>query len=199
MSIDLTTTARVKAVLDLTVATKDVLIADMIKSASQAIEEFMARLTKEEARTEQYDVEPGQQKIFLRTFPIKATPAATFKNDTAREFGVGIIAFAADTFYLDLRRGTVEFDRIRLIHGPGTLQVTYTGGMGTDTANFITRFPEIAKACDFQVATQFKRREQLGLSGFSAEGGSVSFEPAGDLIPAVKKAVRKYRRMHGGN
>ena len=146
MAFDLTTLVRVKALLDLTEATKDTLLNDYIKAVSNSIEEFLNRLVLQEARTERYDVEPGQQQIVLRAFPVVDPPAPVFKNDSARQFGTGIITIAADSFFLDLRRGIAQFDRVRLIRGPGVFQAGYTGGMAIDTASFIIAFPEIARA-----------------------------------------------------
>lgn len=199
MAFDLTTLVRVKRVIDLTEATKDTLLQEYIDAASDAIEKFMDRPVLVAARTELYDVEPGQQRIALRAFPVLAAPVAVFKNDSARQFGAGIAALAADSFYLNLVTGSAEFDRVRLIRGPGVVEVVYTGGMAADTAAFIVAFPEIAKACDTQVAFMYKRRETMGMSGFSSEGGSVSFSEADDLIVPVKAAVRKYRRLDFGN
>ncbi len=196
--MDLSTTTRVKILLEITTSGQDALIGQIISSISPDAEKVMNREAEEKSRTEQINVDPGQQRVFLRAFPVKDTPVATIKNDSSRDFA-SALNFAADEFYLNLRTGEVAFDRRTLIAGPGTLQVIYTGGMGTNTADFISRFPHIAQAIDIQTAFIFKRKETLGLTGFSADGGSVSLAVPNSWISAAREALLREKAMRVGS
>lgn len=196
--MDLSTTARAKIVLGLTSSQHDTLLDQLVAATSGAAERYLNRHALQTARTEQYDVEDCyQRRVYLRGFPVLATPVAAFKSDGLREFTGA--AIDADNYYLDLERGTIEFDVYTLTPGPGTLQVVYTGGMATTAAGLISAFPDVAQAVDFQVAFLFKRRDTLGMSSFSAEGGSIGFETPVELIPLAKRLLDPYRRIHGGN
>lgn len=58
----------------------------------------------------------------------------------------------------------------------------------------VMAFPDIALACEEQVAYLYKQRDHMGLSSISAEGGSVSFETPRGLIPQVQRRLVPYVR-----
>lgn len=193
--MDLTTKARVKEILEKTTTGLDALIDQFIVGVSAQIEKHLDRFAEEIERTEQHDVDPGQHVFLLRGFPVDAVAAFELKNDVTRDFASATL-IDTDRFYLDRSPGVLTFDHFILVWGPGTLQVKYTGGLGTNTADAITNFPDIAHAADLQVAHLIERRHQLGLTSFSAEGGSVSkvvYEES--FIPEALKALEHHRRL----
>ena len=197
--MDLTTKARVKTILAITSTQQDAILDQFIVAVSAEVEQFLTRHAEELARVEQFDLIPGDRKIFLRGFPVIAPPTATFelRHDLDRQF-TGTPE-NLDDFYVDFERGVITADRGVIIapgaFGPGVLQVTYTGGMAPDTATFITRFSDVAHAVDLQVAFLFRRKDQLGQVAFSSEGGSISIEAPLELISPVKTALERHRRM----
>lgn len=192
--MDLTTVARVKAILEISGAQHDTVLGQLVTGVSAAIERFLNRRAKEQAYTEQYDVIPGQQRLFLRAYPVAAAPAAIFANDISRTFG-GSAVIPATNYYLDLERGIVEFDRQPLVYGPGVVQAIYTGGMGTDENDFVINFPDVAQAAEAQIAYLWQRRGMKGVATLSSGGASISLEtPTIELQPGVRAMIQRHRR-----
>lgn len=195
--MNLTTTARVKSLLSNTASSSDAIINMIVSGVSVTIGNYLNRHAEKVARTEYYDVEPFQQMLQLRGFPVASSPVAALTNDVNREF-TGVTAIDAGDYYLNLARGSVEFDQVALVPGPGVMKVVYTGGLASSTSALITAYPEIALAADLQAAWLYKRRDVLGTSGISGEGGSISFDNMVGLIPTVKEMLRPYRLLNVG-
>ena len=80
---------------------------------------------------------------------------------------------------------------------PDSIQVVYRGGFaaaGVTPGSGETALPDAIREAAIEQATfLFKRRDDLGLSGVSFEGGSIQkFAPV-DLLPLVKKVLDDYR------
>ena len=198
--MNLTTKERVKILLEIAASdtTHDALLDQIIASLSVDAERVMNRLVKEEERTAQLNVDPGQQRFFLRAFPVKSGAGVEIKNDSARKFS-SVAAFVDDEYYLDLETGELQVDRRTVVAGPGTLQVRYTGGMGTNTADFISRFPDVAQAVELQTSVVFKRKEQYGLTSFSAEGGSLSLVPMLAWVSGAREVLMRRAAVRMGS
>lgn len=193
--MDLTTTTRVKTQLDggggSTGTKQDTLIGQLISVYSASIEKHLGRWVQETARTEQFDIQPGQQRVYLKGFPV--TTFTSVKHADDRDFDA-VDAIDSGNYYLDEARGCLTFDGYYLAPGPGVLQVVSTGGMGADTADFISNFPAVAQACDMQVAYVLTRARNLGTVNVSTSPGSVAYEGAVNLLPEVKRILDQYRR-----
>lgn len=194
-NIALTTLTRVKNILLLGGGDTqwNTLLQQFIDAVSRDGQILMDRHVKQEAMVEQQDVEPGQCIFYVTAYPILASPALELRNDSARDFPTSSIIDPTD-YFLDKERGIVKVDGKYLAWGPGAAKLTYTGGMSDTDVNFAAAFPHIANAVDLQVAYLFKRREQMGITGYSIEGGSVSLSPI-DWLPAVKATLLSERRM----
>lgn len=191
--MDLTTVARCKDRLEISGAQHDTVLGRIVTSVSAAVERFLNRYAEQKARTEQYDVRPGQQTVFLKGYPVAAAPAAVFKNSMSRDFSGG--AVDASGYYLNLGMGTVEFDLIMLIPGSGCLQATYTGGMGVDQPGFTAAYPDVTEAVEAQVAYTWQRRNMKGVATLSSGGASISLEtPTIELQPGVREMLKRHRR-----
>lgn len=263
--MELTTVARVKQFVPVSTTQHDAALRSLIAAYSHQIERFLNRHVTQQARTEQYDVDPGVRRWWLRGYPVASTPAAQFRFDTSRAFTNS--AEASDNYYLRLEDGRVEFEfdynqtRRRFA---GSLQVVYTGGMATtldrlsvtvtnsglvagdtvtgqtlggtgtvvsvsgtamvlqvltgtfqegetiqdadttpDSATLdsftatplVMSHPNVVEACNHQVAYVFQRRENLGLSGFSSEGGSITMDRLQGLITTTKMLLAPDRRL----
>lgn len=79
------------------------------------------------------------------------------------------------------------------------LQVTYTGGYvlpGTEPEDGQTALPDdIREACVEQVVYWYQRKNQLGLTSVSGEGGSIQNFSSLDLLPHVKAVLKKHERI----
>lgn len=80
---------------------------------------------------------------------------------------------------------------------PDATQVIYRGGycaVSESPGDGETALPDdIREAAIEQAGFLFKRRDDLGLSAISFEGGSISKFSAIDLLPMVKKTLDRYR------
>lgn len=194
-AIDLTTVARVKALLNNAHSTFDTLFAQLIRFYSARFEKELGRSIETTERTEQYDIETGQSVVVLRAFPV--IEVASVVNDGSRQFDGD--ALDSSLFYVNGDRGLIEFDGVDLVPGPGVLRVTYTAGMtdegATDpTASFIENYPDIAQAMDLQVAEVYRRKDRLGANSMSFQGGGVGYESAVKLLPEVERTLAFHRR-----
>lgn len=194
--MDLTTSTRVKALTEsggISAGTaNDTLIAQLIATHSQNIENYLGRKTLATSRTEQFDVARGQRAFLLSAFPVTEVTSARDADD--RDFASALAIDTTD-YYLDTARGVIEFDGYQPINGAGTLQVIYTGGMAADTASFVAAYPDVAQACDMQVAYTISRKDQLGAQSIGTQSGSVGWAGPLDLLPEVKRLLEPYRRV----
>ena len=201
-----TTKARVKALLEITSATHDDVIDNFIGAVSKRIEAFIDRPLLNKERTEEYDIKPRQRVIFLRAYPLVAQSyIASIKISTAWDFAAAT-ALATTSYHTDLNTGAIHlnFDPITSYLGdnmataPNAVQVTYTGGLATSTANIITNHPAVAGACETQVIAAWRRRDEP--MGKATKIGEYAATVDGPLLflPDVIEALMPYRRMRFG-
>lgn len=195
--MDLTTSARVKALAAAggvaLGSTLDATITTLIAKYSAAAEDVMDRHVESTARTEQYDVDRGQQRFYLKGYPGTIT---TLKHATDRSFS-GVSAIDSTNYYFDTATGLLTLDGWYVSPGPGVLQVVYTAGMAADTAAFIVAFPEIASALDEQIVHILQRKDSMGSTAVSFEGGSISHAGAATWLPHTLEVLAKRTRSVG--
>lgn len=163
-------------------------VQDLITTYSEVFEKYMGRVTLSGATTQQFDVDSGDRVFAMSAYPV--SEVSSVYNDTDRTWTSG--AISSDNYYMDGDGVlTVEY---ALVAGPGVLRVQYTGGMASTTTAFVAAYPDIAGACDEQVAYHFQRREGIGAQGLSVGSANVSWSAAVDLLPKVKKTLDKHRR-----
>ena len=97
--------------------------------------------------------------------------------------------------------GLIYFDW-GLGSGPKAVKITYTGGMATSTATFMTGFPDLADAVAEQVAYAWRMRDSQGLIGREGKGSATKYAGGetwalqyGDMIPELVSAIRRYQVM----
>ncbi len=81
---------------------------------------------------------------------------------------------------------------------PDCIQIIYRGGYtsaGQTPGTGETAMPnDLREAAIEQASFIFKRKDDIGLAGVSAEGGSISKFSAIKLLPMVEQVLKKYRR-----
>lgn len=123
----LTNLTRLKRLLAITDTGHDTLLNQLITEVSVRIERYLGRHVEKLARTVQIDIEDGQQVVFLKGYPVEATPAAAFRNDATRDFTGSDID--GDNYFLRREEGSLTFDNYALVPGEGVFRAVYTGGM----------------------------------------------------------------------
>jgi hypothetical protein len=195
-----TTIARVKALLDISGTTYDTVLTTMVEAVSRRIENYIDRPLEQVARTEEYSIKPRQSVLFLRAYP--TTAIASIKLALDWDYA-SEAAIESDDYHVDEDTGMVHFTFFPILNyrgdnlaaAPNVIQVIYTGGFATSTANLITSYPDIAYAADLQVVAMWRRRDSPQGQSQGIGGGSITYEGALRLVPDVIEALTPYRRL----
>jgi len=204
--LDATTKARVKALLEITGTSQDDVIDNYIKIVSQRIEDFIDRPLHQTSRTEEYDLRPRQTKLFLRAYPLTAQNQITSIKIALDWDFASVTAVDSNDYHVDLDTGTVNFTFIpiknymgnNLMTAPNAVQVVYTGGLATSTANVIANYPAIASACEQQVIAMWRRRDQPMQKATKIGEYGATIEGPLRFLPDVVEALMPYRRQRFG-
>ena len=204
--MDATTATRVKALLDITSSTHDAVLGTLIDAVSQRIENFIDRPLLSATRTEEYDIKPRQRVLFLRSYPLAGQgDIASIKIALDWDFAAATAVTSTD-YHVDLVTGAIHFNFYPITNylgnnmatAPNAVQVVYTGGFETSTANFITSYPAIAYAAETQVIAMWRRRDEPMTKTTKIGDYSSSVEGPVKFLPDVIEALIPYRRMRFG-
>lgn len=195
--MDLTTAARVATLVvpgETAPSAFNTVIGQVITAVSAAAERYLGRWAQTTSRTEYMTVVPGKRVYRLRAFPVTTLTSAYIDID--QQFGADT-ALGSDDYYNPTYStdGTFTlkfFPAVIDTPVPAALKITYTGGMATTTANFISGFPDIAHAIDLQCAHIYHTRNYAGTLSQSGDSGSVSIQTV-DWLPEVKATLDRYR------
>lgn len=190
MALDLTTISRVKERRGISSATHDSLLSNLIDEVSTYVETYLGRHTLQDARVEVYEVEFLTRMVSVRGAPI--TVLNSIKISNRRDDFDDVTAMATTSYSADLTAGYIRLD-FEQSHNPGYVQVDYTGGMATDTDDFVMTYPDIAGAVDAEVINRFNRRENP-TGDSQTRGGRFDHESPLDLMPFTRRALYAYRR-----
>lgn len=177
---------RVKAYLDLTSNDNDALLDDLISGVSDQIERYLGRGIELKSRTEVFDLEDYQDRLFLSAFPV--TTVTSVKYDITGVFSSGDVS----GYYTNKATGVI---RLPSSYDEATyaMQVVYTGGLAADVNGLLSGgWADLVNACSMQVAALFKRRQNIEQTSVSDAAGGVSYADL-DLLPAVKAILAPYR------
>ena len=89
-----------------------------------------------------------------------------------RVYGADELKIENSDYFLFENEGMIERVSGYFACGPKTVKVTYTGGYLTDHAQDVPE--DLRLAAVMQAKILFDRREELGLTGRSLEGGSIN-------------------------
>ena len=204
--MDATTVTRVKALLDITSSTHDAVLGTLVDTVSQRIESFIDRPLEATARTEEYDIRPRQRVLFLRAYPLTAQgDIANIKIALDWDFAAATAVTSTD-YHVDLNTGAVHFNFYPITQylgntmatAPNAIQVVYTGGFATSTANLVTNYPAIAYAADTQVIAMWRRRDEPMVKSTRIGDYASTVEGPVQFLPDVIEALIPYRRMRFG-
>lgn len=201
MALNLTTKERVKALhRSIAGTTLDGVIDQLIAVVSRQIERWLDCEFLKTARTEVKDVIVEQSLFVLRAFPVAPLPTAfTVKNAFDSDFTL-VTEIAATDYNVDRDRGILKFRGpvYTLVDGPGTLQISYTGGLADTTANLLLNndFIDLVMACEQQVLHDLMRTPNFGSPQRTVGGGGQSFEDKDKtpFIPVVYEMLEQFRR-----
>lgn len=195
--MDLTTAARVATLVvpgETAPSAFNTVIGQVITAVSAAAERYLGRYAQTTSRTEYLTVQPGKRVYRLRAFPV--TTLSSVYLDAEQAFGNDTALTSEDYYnptYANDGLFTLKFyPTVEDTAAPNAMKITYTGGMATTTANFISGFPDIAHAIDLQCAHIYHTRNYAGTLSQSGDSGSVSIQTV-DWLPEVKATLDRYR------
>ena len=195
--MDLTTAARVATLIvpgETAPSAFNTVIGQVITAVSAAAERYLGRWAQTTSRTEYFTVSPGKRVYRMRAFPV--TTLTSVYLDVDQAFGADTALTSDDYFNPTLSNDGIFalklWPAVGEIDAQSALKVTYTGGMATTTANFISGYPDIAHAIDLQCAHIYHTRNYAGTLSQSGDSGSVSIQTV-DWLPEVKATLDRYR------
>jgi uncharacterized phiE125 gp8 family phage protein len=191
--LEVTTAARVKALIDISGTSQDAVIASLIAGVSLALEKYAGCPLAEESRTELYDVEDRADDVWLRGVPVASITSVKARSSRQTDWA-DVTAMDSSLYSFDAGTGRLILDGTWYA-GREMLQVVYTAGFAADTTAFIAAYPDLADAADKQVTHEFERRTELGAGSTGMQGTSrVETAPVA-LLPVVRERWDPYRRM----
>jgi len=182
MAVDFTTLARVKKYLDIPTETtvNDATLQTMITSVSATLENALNRTVKTESKTERRAC-PMTGVFTIYNGP--ATSITSIRYSSSGMFSRDGVTLSSTSYELSPDGGSILIPDYR---GPdGMLEVVYTGGMGTDTADLQAKYPVLDQAATLQVAYLWGRHKSLGRTSTDLGGGSTQWVGDYDLLDSV--------------
>jgi len=174
-------------------AADDALLKGMVDAVESLWDERTARTWFATAHTEYYDAEGGREKLFLRNWPVAASPVPTVKDDPDWVWGADTSLTINDDFRVDYIRG--------IVHNPGgffngvqSVQVVYTAGYTAAAC------PAWLKQALVRQAAHWYRQAKGSSWAKSSEampgGGTTSFKELVDnMLPDFVALADMHRRM----
>lgn len=198
---DFTTLEAVKILLDVepTDCTRDALIAQLISDVSARFVSFLGLHAVSAERTEVYELGQSKKILSLDAKPVDTAQAFTVKLGSAGTDFATAGEVSSSSYTVSAPGGWIRF-RIDTPNDPNLVQVTYTGGLGSSTAEIMSNFPDLASACGLQVKYLLNRRDSLGgnvtvhgtAAGFGS--GGTSYTGQYGLLKEVEQMLETHRR-----
>lgn len=197
---------------------KDHAMINMIIAAvSSKIQTYLGRTIQKGTYTEYFDIAKFSETAYkLKAYPVTRdaeiepgvpNPLKVMNYD--EEFVSTQYRLNYNDGRLSLSRDGIGFDAFTeqtnsalssayLVNaGLEALEVTYHGGMALDTADFITKYPDIEYEVILQVLFDYKRKKNITMETVGAGGNSSEAYLPFELRPELKRALRPYRNATG--
>ncbi|QQR82463.1 hypothetical protein IPJ70_04275 [Candidatus Campbellbacteria bacterium] len=200
LSYALTTVARVKTRLSITVSTHDTILLYLINSVTDFIEGECNRRFKLAVWTnELYSMQGNSNGLLvLKQSPVSAVSYIQFRAGT--KTNPNWTDFMADDWELldDGASGIIEFHNA-FVHGINNIRIAYTAGYKINFTNYgdgnTHNLPaDLTDLTERLAIKLFKRREAEGKAREDFNGGSITWK---DLLnPEDTETINKYRRVN---
>jgi hypothetical protein len=203
--MDYTTRARVKTLLGIANAdvSQDSLIDQLITSVSERFDAEMRRHSLQTSRVEVYSIKLSRRLVTLKGAPVNGAATFTIKLNDTTDFTTATTLVRNDDYVLEDTAGVVRLVSQGTPFTAGSMarpilpyyiQVTYTGGLATTTANLISSYADLAQACDLQVAYLHRRRTTPG-GNVTMGDSSTQFTKDYQFLDEVRYTLNRYKRI----
>lgn len=195
-SMQLTTLARLKAHLGgIATSGQDAILTSTIDDVSVRVERYLRRQILRQTNVETVPLRRWATTISLDAYPVTSITSIKYAAHPSDFSSVNVLD--ARLYVLeDAVAGLVRFlisTSVATHRLPGYVQMTYVGGMATDTADFMLTWPDLARAVDLQCAYEYQRRNTPG-GNVTSDAGGTAFIGELDWLVSVRATLDMYRR-----
>ena len=189
----------VKTRLGLANSDSDVIISAIIPGITSMFESYCDRplLAGDSDVTEYYS--GNSDYLQVKRYPLIAI--ASLKEAYSYDFAAAV-AMTANTDYRiisDGIKGIIMRLSVAWSPFPDSIQVIYRGGYcpaGQALGDGEHALPDdLREAAIQQACLIYKRKDDIGLSSISFDGGSIAKNEKIDLLPLVRETLKRYRRV----
>jgi hypothetical protein len=126
------------------------------------------------------------------TFTVGETITGATSGATGTVVSIVLTGGATGTLILTVAGGDNPFEAAEVISNAGATVSATIGSISV--VPLVSAYPAIVEACNQQVAFLFQRKDSLGTTNISTEGGSIGMETPVQLTKMVKEFLAPYRR-----
>jgi hypothetical protein len=138
----------------------------------------------------------GTDSSLFSTYTSGGTVCISTSNSTVITVA-GSSSYTEDSdYYIWEDEGRIEFVAAHTSTLPKQVKITYTGGYSLSSG--VLDVPDdLKRACKLQVAYEFKRRNDIGITAMTLPDGSITSMEVNEFLPEVRKILVHYRRQPG--
>lgn len=164
-------------------------VGHLIKMFSTRVEAYTNRQFYEEARTEYFSSNGRITEIQLPAFGKSSNSLTSVRQAIDRDFSVTPISL--DNFYFDWKTGILTYEYGPFVRGNGSIQVNWTGGLGTSPEHVPA---DLRVAATMQVCYWWQRRNEIGVEERRFKEGAIIRVPTKmSFIADVEEILESYR------
>jgi len=198
----LTTVARVKSFIGITVADYDTLLERLINQVSDFVEHYCDRTFIETANSNELYDGTGTDKLFLKNFPVSSTATFTLEKRNSNQNVSSWSSIDSELFFVDYTTGIIETNGWGFLEAPQHFRVTYTSGYDFD--NFTPgNTLESQNIGDLEYAVwklvanvYYMRKDSSNVQSESIGDYSVTFRKSTMTDQEIKDILNRFRRPH---
>lgn len=196
-SYALTTTARVKTYLNISVTTHDTLLERLIDQVTEFIENYTGRRFKLTTYTSKEYDGTGTNKLILEDYPIVSFSALQERGTRQNESSWNTIS--SEDYFVDNPTGIITAVPFEFVKGTKLYRATYTAGYDFDnSATFLgdTEAGDIEWVAWELIKASFdKRKQEGGVSQVRLGDASVTYRGSVMNDPELKNILDSYKRV----
>lgn len=163
-----------------------------ISSVSAKVIKLLGRQVEVASVTEIFSVPSGAGlvRVHLRGFPLSSVTSVTLED----------YELPTTEYRLDQPSGRLSFippiQRKDVEYPSDALKIIYTGGMATNTDDFMSKYPDIVAEVHAQIRFELARITTIAEVSQTNDGQKTELAPY-DLIPSLKRIISKYAYKKG--
>jgi hypothetical protein len=200
MSRHLCTLADVKTRLGLSTTDNDEIINSILDGNNGIFDSYTGRrlLLTDETVTEYFGADPGWRRLLFQRYPIVSITSIKEASDYDFDAAGALVANTDYRLVNQGLNGIILRINAHWLAGEDVIEVIYRGGYcgasETPGEGEYALPQELREAAILQAAFMFKRKDDIGLSAVSSQGGSINKFADVELLPLVKQTLDNYKR-----